>query len=79
MAAQSHVGVSFKIPEYTANVDALGTLRILETIKSLNLKIKFYQAGTSEMFGKLLANIKMKKQIFIQEVHMQPQKFMLIG
>ena len=40
LAAQSHVGVSFKIPEYTANVDALGTLRILETIKSLNLKKK---------------------------------------
>ena len=44
LAAQSHVGVSFKIPEYTANVDALGTLRILESIRSLNLKkkIKFY-------------------------------------
>ena len=53
LAAQSHVGVSFEIPEYTANVDAIGTLRILEAIKSLNLdkKIKFYQAGTSEMFG----------------------------
>ena len=46
LAAQSHVGVSFQIPEYTTNVDALGTLRILEAIKSLNLKIKFYQAGT---------------------------------
>ena len=54
LAAQSHVGVSFQIPEYTTNVDALGALRILEAIKSLNLKkkIKFYQAGTSEMFGK---------------------------
>ncbi len=53
LAAQSHVGVSFEIAEYTANVDALGTLRILDAIKSLNLekKIKFYQAGTSEMFG----------------------------
>ena len=53
LAAQSHVGVSFEIPEYTANVDGIGTLRILEAIKSLNLdkKIKFYQAGTSEMFG----------------------------
>jgi len=53
LAAQSHVGVSFEIPEYTANVDAIGTLRILEAIKSLKLdkKIKFYQAGTSEMFG----------------------------
>ena len=55
LAAQSHVGVSFEQPEYTANVDALGTLRILEIIKSLRKKkrIKFYQAGTSELFGKV--------------------------
>ena len=55
LAAQSHVAVSFMIPEYTSNVDALGTLRILESIRSLNLtnKIKFYQASTSEMFGKV--------------------------
>ncbi len=54
LAAQSHVAVSFLIPEYTANVDAMGCLRILESIKSLNLinKTKFYQASTSEMFGK---------------------------
>ncbi len=54
LAAQSHVGVSFQIPEYTTNVDALGTLRILEAIRSIRSKkkIKFYQAGTSEMFGK---------------------------
>ena len=53
LAAQSHVAVSFETPEYTANADALGTLRILEAIKSNNLlkKTKFYQAGTSEMFG----------------------------
>jgi len=53
LAAQSHVGVSFEVPEYTANVDAIGTLRILDSIKNLNLqkKTKFYQAGTSEMFG----------------------------
>ena len=55
LAAQSHVAVSFEMPEYTANTDALGPLRILEAIRSLqNLKkIKFYQAGTSEMFGKV--------------------------
>ena len=55
LSAQSHVAVSFQIPEYTANVDALGSLRILEAIKSANLikKTKFYQAGTSEMFGKV--------------------------
>ena len=53
LGAQSHVGVSFEVPEYTANVDAIGTLRILDSIRSLGLqkKIKFYQAGTSEMFG----------------------------
>ncbi len=53
LAAQSHVGVSFEVPEYTANVDALGTLRILDSIKTLKLekKTKYYQAGTSEMFG----------------------------
>ena len=53
LAAQSHVGVSFEIPEYTANVDGIGALRILETIRqnSHKKKIKYYQAGTSEMFG----------------------------
>ncbi len=53
LAAQSHVKVSFDVPEYSANVGAIGTLRILDAIKSLNLskKIKYYQAGTSEMFG----------------------------
>jgi GDPmannose 4,6-dehydratase len=53
LGAQSHVGVSFEVPEYTANVDAIGTLRILDAITTLELskKIKFYQAGTSEMFG----------------------------
>ena len=55
LAAQSHVAVSFNLPDYTSNVDALGTLRILECIRFLNLekKTKFYQAGTSEMFGKV--------------------------
>ena len=54
LAAQSHVKVSFEVPEYSADVNGLGTLRILESIKNLNLekKIKFYQAGTSEMFGR---------------------------
>ena len=53
LAAQSHVAVSFESPEYTANVDALGTLRILEAIRMLDLKkkCKFYQASTSELYG----------------------------
>ena len=52
MAAQSHVGVSFFTPLYTANVNAIGVLTILEAIKNSKNNIKFYQAGTSEMFGK---------------------------
>ena len=55
LAAQSHVAVSFEVPEYTANADAIGALRILEAIRNCKLekKTKFYQAGTSEMFGKV--------------------------
>jgi GDPmannose 4,6-dehydratase len=53
LGAQSHVRVSFDIPEYTADIDALGTLRILEAIKNCNKKIRFYQASSSEMFGKV--------------------------
>jgi GDPmannose 4,6-dehydratase len=53
LAAQSHVKVSFDQPEYTANVDALGTLRLLEAIRQCGFshKVRFYQAGTSEMYG----------------------------
>jgi GDPmannose 4,6-dehydratase len=56
LAAQSHVAVSFETPEYTANADALGTLRLLEAIRILKLegKTRFYQASTSEMFGKVV-------------------------
>ena len=55
LAAQSHVSVSFEVPEYTANADAVGALRILEAIKFHGFQkiTKFYQAGTSEMFGKV--------------------------
>ena len=55
LAAQSHLGVSFETPEYTANADALGTLRVLEAIRILGLEssTRFYQASTSEMFGKV--------------------------
>ena len=51
LAAQSHVAVSFEIPEYTAEVDALGTIRLLNLIKESKKNIKFYQASTSELFG----------------------------
>jgi GDPmannose 4,6-dehydratase len=66
LAAQSHVAVSFETPEYTANSDALGTLRLLEAIRILKLqnKIKFYQAGTSEMFGKVQQTPQTEKTPF---------------
>ena len=55
LAAQSHVAVSFELPEYTANSDALGTLRILEAIRMLGMEkdVRFYQASTSELYGKV--------------------------
>ena len=55
LAAQSHVKVSFETPEYTANADALGTLRLLEAIRILDMKdrVRFYQASTSELYGKV--------------------------
>lgn len=54
LGAQSHVRVSFDIPEYTADIDALGTLRLLDVIKEQTYPIKMYQAGSSEMYGKVL-------------------------
>lgn len=53
LAAQSHVKVSFEMPDYTAQVDALGTLRFLDAIREVGVKTKFYQASTSELFGKV--------------------------
>ena len=57
LAAQSHVQVSFETPEYTANADAVGTLRLLEAIRILNMgnRVRFYQASTSELYGKVQA------------------------
>jgi GDPmannose 4,6-dehydratase len=55
LAAQSHVKVSFELPEYTAQVDALGTLRILDVLRETQLKTRFYQASTSELYGKVQA------------------------
>jgi len=58
LAAQSHVKISFEIPEYTTDVDGIGTMRLLEVIRTLDVdirnKVRFYQAGTSEMYGKVL-------------------------
>jgi GDPmannose 4,6-dehydratase len=66
LAAQSHVAVSFEVPEYTANADAVGALRILEAIKfhGFQKKTKFYQAGTSEMFGKVQQTPQSEKTPF---------------
>ncbi len=66
LAAQSHVHVSFETPEYTANADALGTLRMLEGIRILGLekKIKFYQASTSELYGKNSVKLQNEKTPF---------------
>ena len=64
LAAQSHVGVSFFTPLFTANVNAIGVLAILEAIKNHKKKIKFYQAGTSEMFGKTKDKFQSEKTTF---------------
>ena len=55
LAAQSHVKVSFEMPEYTAQVDAVGTLRLLDAVRETGVKARFYQASTSELFGKVQA------------------------
>ncbi len=66
LGAMSHVQVSFEMPEYTANTDALGTLRLLEAIRILNLtdKVRFYQASTSELFGKVQESPQTEKTPF---------------
>jgi len=68
LAAQSHVLTSFAIPDYTTQVNALGTLRILESIRVLGFKTRFYQASTSELFG----NINKKNQS--EKTQFSPQK-----
>ena len=67
LAAQSHVAVSFETPEYTADIDALGTLRLLESIRFLGLegKTKFYQASTSELYGLVQETPQKRKHPFI--------------
>ncbi|MBW1609498.1 MAG: GDP-mannose 4,6-dehydratase, partial [Deltaproteobacteria bacterium] len=66
LGAQSHVKVSFEAPEYTADTDALGTLRLLEAIRMLGLegKTRFYQASTSELYGKVLETPQTEKTPF---------------
>jgi GDPmannose 4,6-dehydratase len=64
LAAQSHVGASFDIPEYTGNVTGLGCTRILDAICRVNPKIRFYQASSSEMFGKVVCSPQCEKTPF---------------
>ena len=81
LGAQSHVAVSFESPEYTTDVDAIGTLRLLEAIKFLDLseKTKFYQASTSELYGWCRKRHKKKQLLFTLAPHMLSPSFMLIG
>ena len=69
LGAQSHVAVSFETPEYTANSDGLGTLRILEAIRILGLEkhTKFYQVSTSELYGLIQESPQNENTPFIQE------------
>ena len=80
LGAQSHVGVSFEVPEYTANVDGLGTLRILDAILSLGLKKKlgFIKQELQKCLV-ILNHHRVKILTFIQEVRMQQLNYMLIG
>ena len=64
LAAQSHVRVSFDIPEYTADVVGLGTIRILDAIKETKIKTRFYQASTSELYGKVVETPQTEKTPF---------------
>lgn len=64
LGAQSHVKVSFEIPEYTSNIDAMGTLRLLDAIRDNKIATKFYQAGSSEMFGEVLETPQSEKTPF---------------
>ena len=81
LAAQSHVKVSFDVPEYTAESDAVGTLRMLEAVRILGLekKTKIYQASTSELFGKYRKFHKKKQLHFILVAHMVLQNNMVFG
>lgn len=67
LAAQSHVGVSFKIPEYTCDVTGLGTVRILDALKDQDIETRFYQASSSEMFGNSSIDFQNEETPFIPQ------------
>ena len=64
LGAQSHVGVSFQVPEYTAEVTGLGTVRLLEAIREIGVKTRFYQASSSELFGQVVETPQNEKTPF---------------
>ena len=74
MAAQSFVGSSFKVPLVTCDVTGMSVLRILDMIKNYQPKTKFYQASSSEMFGKTSSKLQDENTILYQEVLMELQK-----
>jgi len=80
LAAQSHVQVSFETPEYTANADATGTLRLLEAIRILGLveKTRFYQASTSELYGKVQETPRRRQRHSIRAARMRGQAVCLL-
>ena len=79
LAAQSYVKVSFDTPEFTADVNAVGTVRLLESIREVNPGIKFYQASPANCSGKYRKYHKMKPHRFIPEAHMLQASFMHTG
>ena len=81
LGAQSHVAVSFESPEYTADVDAIGTLRLLEAIRfsGLEKKTKFYQASTSELYGLVQETPQKRRHRFTRVHHMRLLSFTHIG
>ena len=78
LAAQSFVGSSFDLPIVTSDSTAIGTTRLLEAIRKNSINTKFYQASSSEMFGKVLRSPQSEKTPFYPEVHMRYQKYILI-
>lgn len=79
LAAQSFVGVSFEQPITTAQITGLGVLNLLEAIRIVNPEIRFYQASTSEMFGKVQEVPQTETTLFTHEVLMELQNYMLTG
>lgn len=69
LGAQSHVQISFEVPEYTAEVDAIGTLRFLDAIRETGSKSRFYQASTSELFGNSLLRFNKKEALIVKSLN----------